>query len=267
MATATIGRMQEFNPDNETITAYLERFDLFDLFVSVNGIAEEKRASTLLLVLGLRHYSLIRGLVSPTKPEDKTLAELTDILKKHYDPEPIVIAERFRFYQRTQKSGESVADFLASLRKLASRCKFGDFLSEALRDRLVCGFSSEAIQKSLLAKENLTLDTAMETVLGMEAAAKRTKELKGNQRPTPVFRVEKTSPPTKTCGRCGRGITAVVTVSSRMRHATSAERLGTLHLCVGRSLTSLPEVALSKQSGLQHQSKTALRTTGRSHCL
>jgi len=44
--------MQEFNPDNETITAYLERFDLF---VSVNGIAEEKRASTLLLVLGLRH--------------------------------------------------------------------------------------------------------------------------------------------------------------------------------------------------------------------
>jgi len=176
------------------------------MFVSVNGIAEEKRASTLLLVLGLRHYSLIRGLVSPAKPEEKTLAELKDILKKHYDPEPIVIAEQFRFYQRTQKSGETVADFLASLRKLASRCKFGGFLSEALRDRLVCGLNSEAIQKSLLAKENLTLDTAMETALGMEAAAKRAKELKGNQRSTPVFRVEKTSPPpTKTCGRCGRG--------------------------------------------------------------
>ena len=122
MATATIGCMQEFNLDNETITAYLERFNLF---VSVNGIAEEKQASTLLLVLGLRHYSLIRGLVSPTKPENNTLAQLTDILKKHYDPEPIVIAERFCFYQRTQKSGESVSDFLASLRKLASWCKFG----------------------------------------------------------------------------------------------------------------------------------------------
>ena len=135
--------MQEFNPDNEIITAYLERFDLF---VSVNGIAEEKQTSTLLLVLGLRHYSLIRGLVSPTKPENKTLAQLTDILKKHYDPEPIVIAERFCFYQRTQKSGESVSDFLASLRKLASRCKFGVFPSKVLRDQLVCGLNSEAIQ-------------------------------------------------------------------------------------------------------------------------
>jgi len=56
------------------------------------------------------------GLVCLAKPEDKTLAQLTDILKKHYDPEPIVIAERFCFYQRTQKSGESVANFLASLR-------------------------------------------------------------------------------------------------------------------------------------------------------
>jgi len=75
-----------------------------------------------------------------------------------------------------------------------------------LRDQLVCGLSSEAIQKSLLAKENLTLATAMETALGMEAAAKRTKKLKGIQRSTPIFRVEKTSlPPTKTCGRCGRG--------------------------------------------------------------
>ena len=198
--TTTIGRMQEFNPDSETISAYLERFNLF---VTVNGIEEGKQVSALLLVLGLRHYSLIRGLVSPHKPETKTLAELTDILTKHYDPEPIVIAERFRFYQRTQKSGESVADFLASLRNLASRCKFGEFLSEALRDRLVCGLSSEAIQKSLLAKEKLTLSTALETALGMEAAAKRAKELKGTQRSTPVFRVEKT--PAKPCGRCGRG--------------------------------------------------------------
>jgi len=96
MATnSTIGRIQEFYPDQETITAYLERFDLF---VTVNSIEGEKKVKTLLLVIGSKHYSLIRGLVSPSKPEDKTLEELTAILKKHYDPEPIVIAERFVFY-------------------------------------------------------------------------------------------------------------------------------------------------------------------------
>ncbi len=105
---AIVGRMKEFNSETKTISAYLGRFDLY---VLVNGIAEDKQVSTLLLVIGMKHYSLIRGLVSPVKPENKTLVELKSILKKHYDPEPIVIAERFRFYQRTQKSGESIADY------------------------------------------------------------------------------------------------------------------------------------------------------------
>jgi len=41
MATGSLrfGCMWEFNSDNENITAYLERFDLF---VSINSIAEEQ---------------------------------------------------------------------------------------------------------------------------------------------------------------------------------------------------------------------------------
>ena len=197
----TVGRMQDFNPDDESITAYLERFRLF---VSVNGIAEIKQAPAL-LVLGLKHYTLLRGLVSPGKPEDKILEELTTLLTKHYDSEPIVITERFHFYQRNQKSGESISEYLASLRNLASRCQFKDFLSEALRDRLVCGLNSEATQKSLLAKDDLTLDKALETALSMEAAAKRTRELKGSHRANPVLKVEPQTPPAQPCGRCGRG--------------------------------------------------------------
>ena len=59
-----------------------------------------------------------------------------------------MIAEHFRFYQRTQKADETIADFLARLRNLASTRKFGDFLSKALRDRLVCGLNSEVLVKA-----------------------------------------------------------------------------------------------------------------------
>ena len=52
----TVGRMQNFNPDDESITAYLERFRLF---VSVNGIAKIKQAPALLLVLGLKHCTIL----------------------------------------------------------------------------------------------------------------------------------------------------------------------------------------------------------------
>ena len=84
------------------------------------------------------------------------------ILKKHYDPEPIVIAERYHFYRRSQNARESIAEYLASLSRLASRCKFRDFLDEELRDRLVCGMQSESTQKVLLSKADLTLEKALE---------------------------------------------------------------------------------------------------------
>ena len=86
MATRTIGTMQEFNPANESVTAYLERFQLF---ASANAIEDDKMVPTLLTVVGSTHYSLLRGLVSPDLPKDKSFDGLVALLKKHYDPEAI----------------------------------------------------------------------------------------------------------------------------------------------------------------------------------
>ena len=205
-ATRTIGRMQEFNPATETVMAFLE---CLQLFVDANSIADDKLVPTLLTVVGSEHYSLLRGLVSPQLLKDKSFDELVTLLKKHYDPEPIIIAERFHYYRRNQGSHESVGDYLAQLRRLASRCKFGAFLDEALRDRLVCGLDSEPTQKVLLTKANLTLDKALEIAQGMEAATLKAKELKGSHRSDAVLTVS--SPPpvttssTQSCSRCGRG--------------------------------------------------------------
>ena len=200
-ATRTIGQMHEFQPERETVTAYLERFQLF---VSANAIEDDKMVPTLLTVVGPKHYSLLRGLVSPALPKEKSYDELSELLTKHYDPEPIVIAERFHFYRRSQRSGESIADYLACLRRMASRCKFGAFLSEALRDRLVCGMASESTQKVLLTKADLTLEKAIEISQGMEAAAKQSKELKGCQWAAPVLVVD-AFVPARPCGQCGHG--------------------------------------------------------------
>ena len=200
--------MKEFAPEVEPVTAYLERFQMF---VSANAIADDKVVPTLLTVVGSKNYSLLRGLVSPALPKDKTYDELVELLKKHFDPEPIVIAERFHFYQRNQKAGESIAEYLATLRRLASRCQFGAFLSEALRDKLVCGMYSENIVKVLLTKATLTLEKAMEISQAMEAAAAQSKELtgtRGSQKTTPpVMNISSPKDPAAKppCGRCGRG--------------------------------------------------------------
>ena len=174
----TFGKLAEFKPGREEFSAYLERVDLF--FLS-NDVAAEKKVPIFLNCIGSTTYSLLRGLVAPEKPADLSLADLTAKLKAHFEPKHIVIAERvhFQFHKRGQNHGESVAEYLAELRRLAARCAFGNYLEEALRDRLVWGLRSESIQKRLLSEAKLTLAKAVDLAQSLEAASKSAQTLKG----------------------------------------------------------------------------------------
>ena len=69
------------------------------------------------------------------------------------------IVKRFEFNSHTQKEGESIAVYVAELRKIAEYCEYGAMLSDMLRDRLVCGISTKSIQ---LQQTELTFDKALE---------------------------------------------------------------------------------------------------------
>ena len=170
----TLGTMDPFDPDTDSWPAYSERLEQF--FVA-NDIADGKKVAVLLTVIGTKAYTLLRNIIAPDKPTSKEYGALVEALRAHLDLKPIVIAEHFKFHQRNQREGESVAQYIAELRKLSTHCEFQDHLDQAIRDRLVCGLSSEAIQKRLLSEKNLTLAAAQEIALGMEAAAKEATEL------------------------------------------------------------------------------------------
>ena len=202
----------EFQPENESIEAYLERIEIY---FDVNGVADDKKVSVFLNALGGKTYTLLRNLLAPAKLNTKSLNDLTTALNNHYAPKRVVIAERFHFYRRNQAPGESIAEFVAELRKLSTHCSFKDSqLEEALRDRLVCGLRSVATQRRLLTEAKLTFADALKTAQGMEAAERNAQTLKessdaavhyvrkapsGNAKPS-MKQVSKT----KTCYRCGR---------------------------------------------------------------
>ena len=178
MARAAFGQLQEFQPDSESVTAYIERATLF---FAANDVPEEKQVPVLLSAIGVKTYSLLRNLVAPARPQDKTFEQLVEALKRHFEPQPAVIAERFHFHRRNQHAGESIAEYMAELRRLSTHCQFDATLDQALRDRLVCGLRSEGIQKRLLTETDLTLKRAVELAQGMEAADRNAKSLKGSE--------------------------------------------------------------------------------------
>ena len=110
----------------------------------------------------------MRTLVALAQPKQKTMAELTTFHKEHYKPKTLIIARRFYFHHCDQVAHETVAEYIAELRKLATPCKFGEYLDQALRNRLVCGLRSEAIQKRLLSEADLLLMKAVTTIQSME---------------------------------------------------------------------------------------------------
>ena len=199
----TIGQLPAFQADNERITDYLEGVQLF---YEANGIKEGKRVPVLLTAIGGKTYALLSNLLAPQKPSTKSFNELSTILKDHFKPKPVIIAERFHFHRRNQAAGETVAEYLAELRRLATHCEFKDYLSEALRDRLVCGLRSESIQKNLLACADLMLAKAIEVAQSMEAAETNAQQLKGELRVGKVANgsTAETAAGEKPCHRCGR---------------------------------------------------------------
>ena len=173
---ATIGQLSAFQPDSERIGMYLERVELF---LMANKIEDDKlKVTTLLSVIGGKTYERLSSLLSPEKPNSKKFEDLVQVLCEHFEPKPVIIAERFHFHRRDQTEGETIAEYVAELRRIAKSCKFEAFLSDALRDRLVCGLQSVSTQNKLLAEKDLTLAKAVEIAQAMEAAEKNAQQLK-----------------------------------------------------------------------------------------
>ena len=120
---------------------------------------------------GSKMFALLRSLVSPASPKDKSFAQLVDMLKQHFEPKPVIIVQWFHFHRRNQEPGELLTTELC---RLAASCKFERYLDDALRDRLLCGLCDERFQRRLLTEPELTLAKAIELAQGMETAARDT---------------------------------------------------------------------------------------------
>ena len=153
---ATHGSISEFVQGREDWVSYTERLEQHFTANAIKPEETERRRAILLSCCGAATYQLIRNLVSPAKPTEKSFEQLVQLVTDHHQPPPSEIVQRFNFHMCTRKHGEAIGEFVAQLRKLSEHCGFGDTLPSMLRDRLVCGCNDHRLQCKLLAEENLT---------------------------------------------------------------------------------------------------------------
>ena len=200
------GKLTEFDKSTEDWSSYVERLQLF---FEANEITNEgKQKAILLSSCGAVVYKLFKSLTAPTKPSEKSLPDLIQIMKDHQEPKPNPIAERFKFNNRNRKPEETVSQYIAELRRLTEHCQYGISLGDMLHDCFVCGMNHERIQQKLLSEgATLTLERVLVIAQALEAATDQSSIMRTKQPTDEVIHAVKVQSgkqrQTEVCFRCG----------------------------------------------------------------
>ena len=142
-------------------------------FLERSGITTEgKKKATFLTVCGRKTYSLVRSLISPQKPKDVSFDDLIKIIKEHQDPTPSGLVSRFKFGSCGRRAGQTIADYVAVLRKASEFCCFENALEDRLLEQLVIGVGDERMQRRLLSEKTLDFSNAVRICLALETSTK-----------------------------------------------------------------------------------------------
>ncbi|XP_064481297.1 uncharacterized protein LOC135394474 [Ornithodoros turicata] len=169
----------QFNPREETIDDYIERFEIF---LKVNTVKAESKVDNLLHYIWKEAYDTLKNILQPSLPQAKTYDELAKELKRHCAPSRLITAARTKFHLRQQQDGESITDFVVAIKELSQTCCFEAFLNEALRYRLLAECRNPEIQRSLLELDNEGFDEVNKNALAKELSMQETRGMQQQPR-------------------------------------------------------------------------------------
>ncbi|XP_063360621.1 uncharacterized protein LOC134649721 [Cydia amplana] len=215
MAQSYLGSLPNFDYKSGEWSIFKGKLTQF-FKVNATSITADKKCAVLITHLSDDSYRLARNLVYPSDLEAKTYDELIAVLDKHFKIKKCSFANKAKFYSATKKPDESLGDWAARLRGLASFCDLGTALETVLTDRFVLGLGSGPERDKLFEQDaaTLTFSKALE-VAEQAASARQAQAMVGETgsignvpiKEEPVFRAASAASPGRggARGRASRG--------------------------------------------------------------
>ncbi|XP_045445754.1 uncharacterized protein K02A2.6-like [Melitaea cinxia] len=197
--------IQEFSTAKCTFKVYKQ---VFENKMRIHNIDEAKWPQYLISCIGFDIVTLLTELCFPSSLDSKNYKQLVELIERHIEPTQSEITETYKFMKRVQLPNESIAEFVAALKKLAQTCNFGAHLERSLRDKFVHGLRYENIVKRLFNEDKLTFTTAVNIAIGMELAEKGARLITHGQEEAEVQKVSHQKESKETvkvkCHCCGK---------------------------------------------------------------
>ncbi|KAK0152341.1 hypothetical protein N1851_006252 [Merluccius polli] len=145
---------------------WISSFETYILAAGLEDVSAVRKRALLLHCLGAEGQRVFGTLGNAS-----TYTHAVELLKAHFAAPQSALLRRVIFRRRHQRSGESVTQFVADLRGLASVCKFGALQDEMIRDHLILHTNCDKIRERLLLEnDDLTLAAALHLAVQVESA-------------------------------------------------------------------------------------------------
>ena len=136
---------------------WIGSFETYLLAAGLEDVSDVRKRALLLHCLGAEGQRVFGTFANTTKYD-----EAVKLLKEHFAAPQSALLRRVVFWRRHQRAGESVSQYVADLRGLASFCKFKTLQDELIRDQLILHTNCDKIRdKLLLENDDLTLAQAL----------------------------------------------------------------------------------------------------------
>ena len=121
-----------------------------------------------------------RSSSTSTPSLESSSTHIADTLKAHFESWSLVVVEWFHFHKRDQASGETVANYIAELYRLASKFLIRRLCGRSAYRSLCVWVEEKAIQRKLLSEVELTFSKAVEIACSMEAEQRNAHVMKSS---------------------------------------------------------------------------------------
>ena len=175
-----------FNTDaSDLYTEWKHWMSAFEIYSIASGLAakaDNVQRATLLHCLG----PAVQRIFNTLPGEHEKYDDVKAALNGYFAPKRNVVAERYKFRSRAQRTDEPIDAYLTSLRELAKSCDFGTLEEEMIRDQIVEKCHSRTLKQKLLQQENLDLSKTMKIARSGETASQEALLLSSGTKENPI---------------------------------------------------------------------------------
>jgi hypothetical protein len=170
---------------------FKQQYDIYATLTELNKKDPGYQSAVFLHCIGTKGLKIFNSFeFAPAGPDNVPPAEDKNdvkLLMKKFDEyiigEVNETYERYVFNKRDQSSGETIDDYVSTLKDLSKTCNFCDCLRDTLlRDRIVLGIQDNSTRKVLLQKRQLTVHRTIDICRGAESTKLQLKSLGSSDR-------------------------------------------------------------------------------------